>query len=259
LATSWINTGVANYQLRRVPESEAAFRRALSQRERMLADPDDPSLAAVLTNLGGLLAVTKPEEAEVLLRRARRATIAGRGIDHPHVVKVEMNLVTLLEARSRFEDLHELLLEVLPRARAAFGEDHAKVARLEATLGSTRLAGGDAAEAETLFAAALAALDVEPDANAKDLARPLCGLARVRLDAQPGDAMALARRCHDVATERGMARWQVEAACTLAIAGRAEGVPKDQISAWSREAHDGLEEPGLPPALVEWVQEKSGC
>ncbi len=259
LATSWINTGVANYQLRRVAESEAAFRRALAQRERMLSDPDDPSLAAVLTNLGGLLAVTKPQEAEGMLRRARRATIAGRGIDHPNVVKVEMNLVTLLEARSRFEDLDELLRDVLPRARTAFGEDHAKVARLEATLGTLLVARGDSGEAEALLEGALATLDVDAEANAKDLARPLCGLARVRVGAQPRAAMTLAQRCHDVATERGMVRWQVEAACTLALAGRATGATVDEVSAWSSEAHEGLDEAELPPALVRWIRDESGC
>ena len=259
LATSWINTGVANYQLRRNPESEAAFRRALAQRERMLSDPDDPSLAAVLTNLGGLLAVTNPEEAEVLLRRARRATIAGRGPDHPNVIKVEMNLVTLLEARSRFEDLDELLRDVLPRARTEFGDDHARVARLEATLGSTLVARGDSTEAEALLEKALATLDADADANAKDLARPLCRLARVRLDAQPRDALTLAQRCHDVATERGLRRWQVEAACTLAVAARAAGVAEDKVSAWSREAQEGLDEPGLPPALSRWIEDESGC
>ncbi|MCR9159083.1 MAG: protein kinase domain-containing protein [Nannocystaceae bacterium] len=259
VATSWISTGASNYALRRLDEAEAAFRRALALRERNLSDPDDPSLAAVLTNLGGLLAVTHPEEAEVMLRRARRATIAGRGIEHPHVITVESNLVTLLEGRSRFDEAETVLREMLPRARAALGDDHPKVAKLEAMLGSILVARGDSVEAQPMLEGALATLDADAEANAEYLARPLCRLARLRLGDDARAAMTLAQRCHDVATDRGIIRWQVEAACTLVLAGRAGGSDEHEVSAWSREAHEGIDAPGVPPALSRWIRDESGC
>lgn len=254
LATSWSTTGAALFYLQRRTEAKVALQRALELRERVVERPDDPSLAGMLTNLGGVFVADEPERAEALFRRARRATIAGVGETHPNVVKIDVNLAVLLEQAGRLDDAESHTRAAIEHAVTILSRDDPGVLKLRGVQGSVLLALGRTAAARESFEAVLRAHQEGGRSSESYLIRPVCGLARLLADQQLDRAEELSTRCAKLVESATSARWWYQHAAVSLAVGRRTGTATAELDSLAAELREGLAYAGVPSHIKRWFE-----
>ena len=160
----------------RLPEAEAAFKRALTIRRAQLG-PEHYDVAETLANLGTLyLMQDRFDEVEPLLRQALAIYERALGPEHPDTATTLENLGTMFLGQGRAEEAEPLLRRGIAIREKALGPDNETIAT---TLINLAAASGpaQAAEAEQLLRRALAITERARGPAHPDTATPLRILA----------------------------------------------------------------------------------
>jgi tetratricopeptide (TPR) repeat protein len=179
----------------KLDEAGELYLRALTILERELG-PEDPELATLFHNLGGLehargafAAAEAPARRSVELRRR------ALGDDHPAVAADAAALAAILDGLGRDDEAEELLREAIGCFERALGPSHYEVAFNRGQLGALLFRTGRLDEAEQLYRRALHDLEELLGADHPDLAPPLNNLAvLLATRGDYADAAALHRR-----------------------------------------------------------------
>ncbi len=239
-----VNSANAAFSSNQAEKAEEYLRRALALREQVVNSPDDPSLAAVLINLGAVALAKDEPEAEELLRRARRATVVGVGENHTRVLTIDRNLALFLEQHERLEEAETLLRNAVERVDATPGAGPVDTAKLEAMLGSVLLGLGRVAAARGHFGTSLEKLKLAEGGAARHRVRPVCLLARLAVTSQTENAKALATECREHADTMGKPRWTAIAAATaLQLGGAMSDEERAELVAAVQAGIDGKQVP----------------
>jgi tetratricopeptide (TPR) repeat protein len=136
--------------------TEQLSRRALAIGEKSYG-PNHPNVAAILSNLAGLLCVTnRPAEAEPLYRRALAINEKAYGLDQPEVAIALNNLAELLRDTHRLAQAEPLYRRALSIGEKTLGPDHPRVAIRLSNLALLLDSANRYVEAEPLYRRALA-------------------------------------------------------------------------------------------------------
>jgi len=129
IRTTYINSlGTLYHTTANYKKAEQFFRQALKVYETSLG-PNHPNVAAVLSNLAGLLQDTnRLGQAKPLMRRALRINETSFGPNHPNVARDLNNLAQLLQDMNRLDEAKSLYRRALKITEASFGPDHPNVA-----------------------------------------------------------------------------------------------------------------------------------
>jgi|HubBroStandDraft_3_1064219.scaffolds.fasta_scaffold06880_3 tetratricopeptide (TPR) repeat protein len=118
--------------------------------------PNDPSVAAYLTNLSVILRDTRRlSEAEVVCRRALEISQQALGASHPRVATCLSNLAGVLETTSRVDEAEQLLRRAIDIDSKYYGDQHPEVGTDLNNLAKLLRTVGRITEAESLFRRAL--------------------------------------------------------------------------------------------------------
>jgi CHAT domain-containing protein/Tfp pilus assembly protein PilF len=189
----------------RMGDDEAAERlqrQALEILEHAV-NPNDPAVAQVLNNLGGiLLDAGKTEQAEPLLERALEVREGAYGPDSPLVARVLNNLGNLqvrageLKKATRFYDRSLAILE------RSLGPDHPETANVLEKLGDVLHREAEYEASRAQFERALAIYEQSLGSEHPAVANCLRALAQVSLDTgDTGAALDLALRADEIGRE----------------------------------------------------------
>ena len=137
-------------------EAEDLFRAAL-EIDETIREPDYPTVAVRVNNLGGVLR-TRGDlgEAEDAYRRALAIGEAAYGIEHPIVAIYANNLGNVLHDRGHLGEAEDASRRALAIGEAAYGIEHPTVAIYANNLGSVLRDRGDLDGAEDAYRRALA-------------------------------------------------------------------------------------------------------
>ena len=184
----------ANYDL-----AEPLYQRAL-EIEEANQDPEHPTVAIRLSNLGSLLMATKRfEEAEPLIRRAVEIDEANFGPDDPNVVDHLSNLSSLFYYMKRLDEAESLMRKVLQLIEAHYGPDHPKLAVRLNNLAVLLKDTNRQDEAEAFYTRALTIDEASLGPDHTIVALRLKNLAHLLAETgRAGDALPLARRAHAI-------------------------------------------------------------
>lgn len=110
--------------LGKLEEAEEWARRALRLFQRVYGD-DHPETMITMSSLARVLhKLERWDEAETMSRKMIEMTAQRRGPEDPRTVIYRLNLASLLRDAGRFEEAEPIMLDGLPKIRAAFGETH---------------------------------------------------------------------------------------------------------------------------------------
>lgn len=143
--------GDAYHDLDRLPEAEAARRRALALYES-LKGPDNDLTIQIVANLAVVLFDRgKLAEAEALQRRTLTLQEQHSGAEHPSALVYRYNLARMLRRQARLAEAEPMLRQVLEQAQRILGPKHLLVIRCLRVLGQTLDDLGRHKEAATFF------------------------------------------------------------------------------------------------------------
>lgn len=126
------------------------------------------------------------------MRESLRILRKGLGAAHPTIALVEINLADLLQRLDRGPEAIELLERAVATAQAAYGPDHAEVARARNMLGFALRDAGRAADSEAAFREALRIWRKAVGPDHPDIATALNNIARAAQDGgRPAEALPL--------------------------------------------------------------------
>jgi tetratricopeptide (TPR) repeat protein len=118
---------------------------------------DDPEVASVLHNIGGLAhAAGRPADGEAAARRSVEIRDAAVGAEHPDSAGDSAALAAILAATGRHGEARALLDAALAVFERALGDDHYEVAVTLGNLAALDAQRGDLASAERRLRRALA-------------------------------------------------------------------------------------------------------
>jgi tetratricopeptide (TPR) repeat protein len=146
---------LALYDAGRDESAIAAAKRALAD-TRANPDADASDLAAALGDLAWVQQVVDTDAAVAQMREALDALGNTIAADDPLRTELELSLASILVNHRSPEEAQPLFDAVLPRLRAAYGDDHPKVMRAEAEQALAHLKRRDFTGAESILRPLLA-------------------------------------------------------------------------------------------------------
>ena len=156
MATSLIQVALTLNALDRRKEAEPLYQRALAIDQKLLG-PNDPEVATILTNLGGVYRDTgRLAEARDLLTRGMSIREKALGPNDPSVANSANNLAALLQEEGKYAEAEALDRRALAIDEKTLGPQDAGVAIDVSNLAEACARQGKYKEAEPIFIRALA-------------------------------------------------------------------------------------------------------
>jgi tetratricopeptide (TPR) repeat protein/tRNA A-37 threonylcarbamoyl transferase component Bud32 len=246
VATSLSNLGNVHYNAGGYDAARQLYERALAIWEAAMG-PEHPVVATALTNLGNVdYSAGRYEAAKQRYERALGIWEAALGPEHPAVAASLNNLAAVHLEMAAFDEAMQLLARALGIWERALGPEHPQVALGLATLGDVHREAGSYEAAKDRYARALRVWEAALGPAHPHLGYALTGLAQIAImEAQPGEAIALAERAVKVRVDGSSAAPEIAAsrfalAQALWAAPLASGRDRPRARALALEARDAF-------------------
>ena len=204
------------HQRGELAEAEPLYREAIRRRAEQFGESG--ALAAAHLNLGSLLAtLDRIEAAREHVRRGIAMIERFEGRDSLNHVRAQLARGRVELAAGNFQPALDDLSAARERFANAVGPDHlfTAIAEFQTALGDAR---ARKASTERLMTATRTLEQHQPSSN-RYLAQALCETARLKIDADPQAARALARRCVQLRRdELSMSDWRISEASAIVLA-----------------------------------------